>query len=43
VAYSVAINENTEVKGIPQLAIFNRGVSDGFQIVEALLELIPLT
>jgi hypothetical protein len=42
VAYSMAIDENKNLKRISQFALFNRGVSDDIQIVEALLELIPM-
>jgi hypothetical protein len=41
VAYSTAIDENTDVKNIAQLAVFVRGVNEAFELVEELLELVP--
>jgi hypothetical protein len=41
VAYSIAIDESTDVKNIAQLAIFVRGVNENFELVE-LLELVPM-
>jgi transposase-like protein len=42
VAYSIAIDESTDVKVIAQLAVFVRGVNEDFELVEELLELVPM-
>jgi hypothetical protein len=42
VAYSIAIDESTNVKVIAQLAVFVRGVNEDFELVEELLELVPI-
>jgi hypothetical protein len=41
-AYSDAIDENTDITDIIQLAVFIRGVNEDFQIVKELLELVPM-
>jgi hypothetical protein len=42
VAYSIAIDESTDVKDIAQLVVFVRGVNEDFELVEELLELVPM-
>jgi hypothetical protein len=42
VAYSIAIDENTDVTDIAQLAVFIRGVNEDLQLVVELLELVPM-
>jgi hypothetical protein len=42
VAYSIAIDESTDVKVIIQLAFFDRGVNEDFELVDELLELVPM-
>jgi hypothetical protein len=42
VAYSIAIEESTDVTDVAQLAICIRGVSEDFQLVVELLELVPM-
>jgi hypothetical protein len=41
VAYSIAIDESTDVKNIAQLAVFVRGVNENFELME-LIELVPM-
>jgi hypothetical protein len=41
VAYSIAIDESTDVTDIAQLAVFIRGVNEDFQLVVERLELVP--
>ncbi|GFS92373.1 general transcription factor II-I repeat domain-containing protein 2 [Trichonephila clavipes] len=41
-AYSIAIDENTDIRNITQLAIFIRGCDVNFKINEELLEVIPM-
>uniref|UniRef100_A0A8D2Q113 General transcription factor II-I repeat domain-containing protein 2-like n=1 Tax=Varanus komodoensis TaxID=61221 RepID=A0A8D2Q113_VARKO len=41
-AYSVALDESTDVTDTVQLAIYVRGVDDNFEVVEELLTLIPM-
>lgn len=43
IAFSVAIDESTDVTDIAQLAIFIRGVDETLTITEELLELVPMT
>ena len=43
IAFSVAIDESTDVTDIAQLAIFIRGVDETLKITEELLELVPMT
>jgi hypothetical protein len=40
VAYSIAIDESTDVTDIAQLAVCIRGVNEDFQLVMELLELV---
>jgi hypothetical protein len=42
VAYSIAIDESTDVTDIAQLPVFIRGVNEEFQLVVELLELVPM-
>jgi hypothetical protein len=42
VAYSIAIDESTDVTNIAQLAIFIRGVNEDFQLVVELVDLVPM-
>jgi hypothetical protein len=42
VAYSIAVDESTDVKHSAQLAAFVRGVNEDFGLAEELLELIPM-
>jgi hypothetical protein len=42
VAYYIATDESTDVKDITQLAVFVRGVNKDFELVEELLELVPM-
>ena len=42
VAYSVAIDESTDVRDTAQLAIFIRGVSSEVKIIEELVEIVPM-
>ncbi|GFU77940.1 transposable element Tc1 transposase [Trichonephila clavipes] len=41
-AYSIAIDESTDIRNIAQLAIFNRGCNVNLKINENLLEVIPM-
>ncbi|XP_077658749.1 general transcription factor II-I repeat domain-containing protein 2B-like isoform X1 [Urocitellus parryii] len=43
VAYSLAIDEITDINNTTQLAIFIRGVDAGFDVSEELLDTVPLT
>ncbi|XP_055462201.1 general transcription factor II-I repeat domain-containing protein 2 [Psammomys obesus] len=43
VAYSLAIDEITDIHDTPQLAIFIRGVDDSFDVAEELLDTVPTT
>jgi hypothetical protein len=43
VAYSLAIDEITDINNITQLAIFIRGVDDNFDVSEELLDTVPMT
>jgi len=42
VAYSVAIDESTDVRDTAQLAIFIRGVDSDVKIIEELVEVVPM-
>ena len=42
VAYSVAIDESTDVRNTAQLAIFIRGVDSDMKIIEELMEIVPM-
>jgi glycerol-3-phosphate dehydrogenase len=42
VAYSIATDESTDIKDIAQLAVFVRGINEDFELVEELLELVPM-
>jgi hypothetical protein len=42
VAYSIAIDESTDVTDIVQLAVFIRGVNEDFHLVVELSELVPM-
>ncbi|KAJ8365024.1 hypothetical protein SKAU_G00138550 [Synaphobranchus kaupii] len=42
IAFSIAIDESTDVTDIAQLAIFIRGVDETLTITEELLELVPM-
>lgn len=41
-AYSVALDESTEITDSAQLAIFIRGINDQFEVTEELLSLCPM-
>ncbi|XP_032183392.1 general transcription factor II-I repeat domain-containing protein 2 isoform X2 [Mustela erminea] len=43
VAYSIAIDEITDINNTPQLAIFIRGVDENFDASEELLDTVPVT
>ncbi|CAK6444616.1 unnamed protein product [Pipistrellus nathusii] len=43
VAYSIAIDEITDINNITQLAIFIRGVDENFDVSEELLDTVPMT
>ncbi|KAL6087635.1 hypothetical protein STEG23_035379, partial [Scotinomys teguina] len=43
VAYSIAIDEITDINDTTQLAIFIRGVDDNFDVSEELLDTVPMT
>ncbi|XP_005344722.1 general transcription factor II-I repeat domain-containing protein 2 isoform X1 [Microtus ochrogaster] len=43
VAYSIAIDEITDINNTTQLAIFIRGVDDNFDVAEELLDTVPMT
>ncbi|XP_055993685.1 general transcription factor II-I repeat domain-containing protein 2-like [Sorex fumeus] len=43
VAYSIAIDEITDINNTAQLAIFIRGVDDNFEVSEELLDTVPMT
>ncbi|XP_077880056.1 general transcription factor II-I repeat domain-containing protein 2B isoform X1 [Ictidomys tridecemlineatus] len=43
VAYSLAIDEITDINNTTQLAIFIRGVDAGFDVSEELLDTVPMT
>jgi hypothetical protein len=42
VAYSIAVDESTDVEHSAQLAVFVRGVNEDFELAEDLLELVPM-
>ncbi|XP_069891682.1 general transcription factor II-I repeat domain-containing protein 2B-like isoform X5 [Dipodomys merriami] len=42
-AYSLAIDEITDINNTAQLAIFIRGVDDDFEVSEELLDTVPMT
>jgi hypothetical protein len=42
VAYSIAIEESTDIKDDVQFAGFIRGVNEDFHLMEELLELVPM-
>ena len=41
-AYSVALDETTNITDTAQLAIYVRGVDDNFELMEELLTVIPM-
>ena len=41
-AISIAIVESTDITDVAQLAVFVQGVTDGFEIIEDLLEVMPM-
>ncbi|KAI3356196.1 hypothetical protein L3Q82_017178, partial [Scortum barcoo] len=43
VAFSVAIDESTDITDVAQLAIFIRGVDETLAVTEEFLELVPMT
>ncbi|XP_019777579.2 general transcription factor II-I repeat domain-containing protein 2 isoform X3 [Tursiops truncatus] len=43
VAYSIAIDEITDINNTTQLAIFIRGVDENFDVSEELLDTVPMT
>ncbi|XP_047389158.1 general transcription factor II-I repeat domain-containing protein 2B-like isoform X3 [Sciurus carolinensis] len=43
VAYSMAVDEITDINNTPQLALFIRGVDDNFDVSEELLDTVPVT
>ncbi|XP_047482993.1 general transcription factor II-I repeat domain-containing protein 2A-like [Penaeus chinensis] len=43
IAFSVAIDESTDITDVPQLAIFIRGVDDILTATEEFVELVPMT
>ncbi|ELK06839.1 General transcription factor II-I repeat domain-containing protein 2 [Pteropus alecto] len=43
VAYSIAIDEITDINNTSQLAIFIRGVDENFDVSEELLDTVPMT
>ncbi|XP_038202257.1 general transcription factor II-I repeat domain-containing protein 2 isoform X4 [Arvicola amphibius] len=43
VAYSIAIDEITDINDTTQLAIFIRGIDDNFDVAEELLDTVPMT
>jgi len=42
VAYSIAIEESTDIKDDVQFTGFIRGVNEDFQLMEELLQLVPI-
>jgi hypothetical protein len=42
-AFSIAIDESTDIQGIAQLAIFIRGCDSNLKVTEELLEFIPMS
>jgi hypothetical protein len=42
VAYSIAIDESTDVTDVAQLAVFIRGVNEDFQLVMEHSQLVPM-
>lgn len=42
-AFTVAIDESTDITDVAQLAIFIRGVDDTLTVTEEFLELVPMT
>jgi hypothetical protein len=42
VTYSIARDDNTDIKGTVGFSCFIRGVNEDFQLMEELLELVPL-
>lgn len=43
IAFSVAIDETTDITDVAQLAIFIRGVDDTLTVTEEFVELVPMT
>jgi len=43
IAFSVAIDESTDITDVAQLAIFIRGVDDTLTVTEEFVELVPMT
>lgn len=42
IAFSVAIDESTDITDVAQLAIFIRGVDETLTVTEEFLELVPV-
>ena len=42
-AFSIAIDESTDITGIAQLAIFIRGVDASLTVTEEFVDLVPMT
>eukprot|EP00066_Takifugu_rubripes_P014554 XP_011603820.1 PREDICTED: general transcription factor II-I repeat domain-containing protein 2-like [Takifugu rubripes] len=43
IAFSVAIDESTDITDVAQLAIFIRGVDDTLTVTEELVEMVPMS
>uniref|UniRef100_A0A8D0G0A3 SPIN-DOC-like zinc-finger domain-containing protein n=1 Tax=Sphenodon punctatus TaxID=8508 RepID=A0A8D0G0A3_SPHPU len=41
-AFSIAVNESTDVTGVSQLALFIRGIDENMCVTEELVELVPM-